>query len=206
MSVRPVARALGDELQHPIEVRHPAERARDLGGRLEPADDALQVVVAAPDVAIQARIRDRDGRPVREDRDRFFIVVRELAVGLLGQVQVAPCLSVHDDRHAEEAVHRGVREREAVGLRMRADVLEPERPRFADQHAEHPAPARQVADRTMRVLVDPPREEPLELLTAVVEHADRGVSRAGQLDGDRQQLIEHGLWVQLRDQGAADVE
>ena len=59
-----------------------------------------------------------------------------------------------------------------------------------DQHAEDAAAARQVADRALRLLVDAGGEEALELLAALVEHADRGVARAGHLAGDLEQLMQ----------------
>ncbi len=86
---------------------------------------------------------------------------------------------------------------------MRADVRQPQRARIGDQHAEHAAAARQVADRAVRVLVDAGGEEALELLTALVEHADRGVASARQLASDFEQSLEHGLRVELGDERAA---
>ena len=89
---------------------------------------------------------------------------------------------------------------------MRADVGQPQRPRIVDQHTEHAAPAGQVADRSMRLLVDARGEEPLEQLAPLVEHADRRVARAGQLARDLEQLIEHDLRIELGDQRAPDGE
>ena len=54
---------------------------------------------------------------------------------------------------------------------MVADVVEPQRARVVDQHAEDAAPARQVADRAVGVLVDAARDEALELAALVVEDA-----------------------------------
>ena len=89
---------------------------------------------------------------------------------------------------------------------MRADVVQPQRPRVGDQDAEHAAPAREVADRAVGLLVDPGGEEALELLAALVEHADRGVARAGELARDLEQPLEHRLGVEHGDERAADVD
>ena len=59
---------------------------------------------------------------------------------------------------------------------------------------------------TMRRLVDAPGEEPLELLAILVQHADRRVPGARQLDRHREKLVQDGFGVQLRDQRPADIE
>ena len=79
---------------------------------------------------------------------------------------------------------------------MGPHVGEPQRPRAVDQHAEHAAPARQVADRPVRVLVDPRGEKPLEAFALVVEYADRGVARAGQLTRALEQALEHSFGIE----------
>ena len=89
---------------------------------------------------------------------------------------------------------------------MRAHVGQPQRPRVGDQHAEHAAAVRQVAD----LRGGSPRrcrgEEPLEALPPLVEHADRRVARAGHLARRLQQALEHGLGLELRDQRPARLE
>ena len=125
------ARALDHQLQDPVEIRHAAERAADLGGRLETADGALELVAALTDGPIQAGVGDRDRGPVGEHHGGLFVVVGELAAVLLGQVEVPPRLALDDDRYAEEGGHRGMGERKPVGLRVRADVREAQRPRLA---------------------------------------------------------------------------
>ena len=83
---------------------------------------------------------------------------------------------------------------------MRADVGEPQRPRVGDQHAEHAAPAREVADRAVRLRVDAGGQEALEPLAPLVQHADRGVARAGQLARDLEQPFEDGLGIEDGDE------
>ena len=102
----------------------------------------------ARDVRVQARVLDRDRRPVGEhDRAPPRRSRRTSPLGLLGEVEVAPRLAADEDRHAEERVHRGVPERESVGARMVAHVGEPQRLRVADQPPEDAVASRQLADR-----------------------------------------------------------
>ena len=200
------ARPLRDELQHPVEVRDAAERARDLRRRLQTAVRALELVPALADVAVQPGVVDRDRRPVGEDDGRVLVVLGELADRLLGQVEVAPDLAADGDRHAEEAAHRRMRQGESVRLGVRADVGQSQRLRIPDQDPEHAAPVRQVADRAVRLLVDPLREELVEHLAALVEHPDRGVPRPRELLGELEQPVEHHVGIQLGHDGPRDVE
>jgi hypothetical protein len=199
-------RALDHQLEHAVEVGDASERPRDLRGGLEPPHRALQLVAPLAYVAIQARVRDRDRRPIGEDHDRLLVLLRELAPRLLREIEVPPHVAVHHDRHAEERVHRGVGERESVGLRMGADVGEPQRLRVADQDPEEPAPVRQVADRPVGLLVDALRDELLERLAPLVEHADRGVASGGDLLGDVEQAVEEDVRVELGEQRTSDVQ
>ena len=61
---------------------------------------------------------------------------------------------------------------------MVADVVEAQRARVVDEHAEDATPAREVADGAVGLLVDAAREEAGELAAAVVEDAQRDVPRA----------------------------
>ena len=99
-----------------------------------------------------------------------------------------------------------MRQREPVRLGVRADVGQPQRLRIPDQHPEHAAPVRQVADRAVRLLVDPLREELVEHLAALVEHPDRGVPRPRELLGELEQPVEHHVGIQLGHDGPRDVE
>ena len=54
--------------------------------------------------------------------------------------------------------------------------------------------------------VDAARDEAPQLAAVVVEDPDRGVARAGQLAGDAQQLLEHGVDLELGHQPAARLE
>jgi len=89
---------------------------------------------------------------------------------------------------------------------VRADVVEAQRARVADQHAEDAAAAREVADAAVGLLVDARGEEALERLAPLVEHADRGVAGAGHVARRFEQALEDGVRVELGDQRAARVE
>ena len=120
----------------------------------QPAHGALELLASGGHVAIEPGVLDRDRRPVGQDDDGLLVVGRErLAADLLGEVQVPPRLAANEDRDAEEGAHRRVPRREAVGARMLADVVQAQRARVVDEHAEQAATARQVADGA----VDRPR-------------------------------------------------
>ena len=193
-------RALHDQLQHAVEIRDAAEREADLGRGLEAAHRALELVPAFAHRAVEASVGDRDRGPVGENDRSLLVVLGENAVVLLGQVQVSPGLTVDHDRHAQERRHRRMGEREAVGLRVHAHVRQPQRAGVADQHSKHAAPPRQVADRAVRLFVDPDGEEALEPLAAFVQHADRRVLGARQLTRNRQQPLKDRLGIEDRDQ------
>ena len=55
--------ALDDQLEDAVEVGLAAERARDRGRRLEPADGALELVAALLERLVEPRVLDRDRRP-----------------------------------------------------------------------------------------------------------------------------------------------
>ena len=198
--------ALDDDLEDAVEVGLAADRAGDLGRRFEPVHGALHLVAAALHAAVEAGVLDRDRRPLGEDHRRLLVGLVEVALFLLGQVEVAPGVAADHHRHAEEVGHRRVAGGEAVGARVVADVGEAQRPRLLDQQAEHAAPARQVADRAPRLLVDAVGDEALQLVAVLVEHAERGVAGAGQLAGDLEHAAEDDLRVELGDEAAADVD
>ena len=89
---------------------------------------------------------------------------------------------------------------------MVADVGHAQRPRIADEDAEDAVPAGQVADRAVGVRVDPTGQEALELLAALVEDAQRGVARAGELSSHLEHAVEDDLEVELGHQRAPDFE
>ena len=70
--------------------------------------------------------------------------------------------------------------------------------RVADQRAEDPRPCGQVADRACASRVDAGRDEALEPVAAPVDHAERRVTRAGELHRDLDDSLEQRVERQLR--------
>jgi hypothetical protein len=89
---------------------------------------------------------------------------------------------------------------------MLAHVVKAQQSRVRDQDAEDAVAAREIPDRGMGGLVDPDREEALEALAAVVEHAESGVPGTRQLSRNLEHALQQPLDVELRDQRAADIE
>ena len=89
---------------------------------------------------------------------------------------------------------------------MFADVGEPQRPRVRDQLAQHAASSRQSADVLAFGLVDPDREEALQLCAGGVQHAQRRVAGAGELACGLEHAVEHHLEVELGEHAAGEVQ
>ena len=158
------AGALDDQLEHAVEVglrRRPRGRSR--------------VVASSPRTARSSSARRLLGLAYRR---AFSIAIaaqpasvdRRLLVGLVngrrrpsrsGRGCPTPRRGSRIGTPRKRA-HRRVAGREAVGARVLADVGEAQRPRVVDEHAEHAAAARQVADRRVRLGVDAAGEEALE--------------------------------------------
>src|SRR5947209_529920 len=87
--------------------------------------------------------------------------------------------------------------REAEALRMSSDLREAQRTRILDQHPQDAAAARQIADGTVRVRVDPDREKALELAALLVEHAERRVARSRDSHRLVDDAAQHRLGIEL---------
>ena len=149
---------------------------------------------------------DRGRRPFGEDHGRLLVFRGELAVRLLGEIQVAPRHTADDDRHTEEPAHGRVTLGEAVAARVFADVAQPQRLRLPDQDAEYASAARQIADRRARLLIDPERQELLERGPLLVEDSERRVACSGDLARRRQNPIEDSLWIEFGNKSAPRIE
>ena len=199
--------ALDDQLEHAVQVGHAAHRVGDVPRRLERAHGALELQAAALAALVQAGVVDRSGRPLGEHHHGLLVLLGELSSALLlSQVQVAPGLAADHDRNAQEGPHLGVAHREPVALGVLANVGQPQGTRVVDQYPEDAASARKVANRTLRGAIDPDREEAFELLTRLVEHAERRVPGAGDLAGFPEDPVEHRLSVVLGDQVSPDAQ
>ena len=89
---------------------------------------------------------------------------------------------------------------------MLSHFREAQRLLMLDQRAEHPAPARQIADCALCVLVDPGGQELLELGALFVQDPERRVARAGDLPGGLQHPVENLAQIELGHELTPDVE
>ena len=159
-------------------------------GTVDGLDDA--VVQLAPDalalldrrqpldLPIEAGVLDGDGGLSSEGDHGRLVLLGELWPGqLIGQVEVADGPSPGDDRHAQEAVHRGVIGAEAGRAGVVSQVGQPDRSGVLDQGAEQPAAARQVMDQRLLLGRHAAGDELVQVAVAV-EHAQGGVAGPGQ--------------------------
>ena len=103
---------LRDEVKQLRQIELAHERVPDLIERLKLARPRRRRLV-------QARVLDGDRRLRGEQGDELFILHAErVAALLLGQIEVPVGDAAQEDRHAEEAVHRGVVRREAHRTRV----------------------------------------------------------------------------------------
>ena len=140
---------------------------------------------------VQLGVVDRDRRPVGEDHGGLLVLLGELAVGLLGQVQVAPRLPADHDRHTQEAAHHRMPRGKPVAARVLANIGQAQRLWMLDQRAEHPSSARQIADRPVGLLVDSRGQELLELGALLVQDPQRRVARPGDLPRGLKHTVQH---------------
>ena len=83
---------------------------------------------------------------------------------------------------------------------------EAQRLRMADQLSEHAVAARKVADRRVRLFVDPEGEEASKLVAALVQNAKGGVASARQLARRVEHHLKHALQIETRDEGPPDLD
>ena len=143
-----IAQPSCDEAEERLELELSRERVPDLAERLEVAQPPVRRLV-------EPGVLDRNSGLGGEQLRQLLVLVRETpAALLLGEIQVPVRDSTKQDRHPEEAPHRRMVRRKPDRTRVVAEVVEPQRLGVADQHAQDPASARQVADRGMRLGVD----------------------------------------------------
>ena len=167
---------VGDQREQPRQLDIGQHRVADLVQRLELAQPAGSRLV-------QAGVLDGHRSLCREERDELRVLLRELRPTLLlGQVEVSVGDAAEHDRDAEERLHRWMVGGKPDRERVLRQVGQPQSLGLADQDAENAAAARQLADRFVGGSVDSGRDEPLELGTAPVDHAQRRILGAGELD------------------------
>ena len=109
---------------------------------------------------MQPGVLDRQaGGRGQTDGQLLVDVGEHLAVGLVGQVQVAVDDAAEADRHAEERGHRRVPRREPEAVGVGVEVRQPQRLRVEDQQTEDAVALGSVTDARRLVLVEPDRDE-----------------------------------------------
>jgi hypothetical protein len=197
---------LDHEVEDDVEIRLPRECLGDLLGRLVGRHAPLELPPPPLLRAERPRVADGHRRPVGEHPHRLLVLIVEAPAGLLGEVEVPPRLTAHQDRHAQERAHRRVTDGKPVRLRMQPDVSDPQRPGIRDQLAEHAATAREITDPRRGLCIDPGRDEPAELLPAVIEHADGGIPCARQVSRHPQDVLQERIEIQFGDDAAANLQ
>ena len=74
-----------------------------------------------------------------------------------------------------------------------AEVPKTQRLAVTDQHSQNPSPTREVADRRVRLCIDPNGDELFETGTKPVDHPERPVARSRQLDRRLDQFPQQRL-------------
>ena len=155
--------AFGDQLEHRFQIGLGADRLRDLNGGVERLDRALELHPLRFRIRVPARMIDRDPGELRHQHHGAFVHLGERAAALLvGQVEIPERLAGNEHGHAEERRHRRMPGREAVGVRVSADVVQTQRPAMRDQLTQHAAPERRSPDLLPRPLVDTGSDEAIE--------------------------------------------
>ena len=157
-------------------VRQLCRRLQREPGREHPLDDV--VVEIAGDalalleqrrrlhVLVQPGVLDRQSGRRGERHDELLVDVGEhVAVGLVGEVEVAEHLVAQQDRHAEERRHRRVVRREAVAVGVGGEVGEAQRLGLDDQQPEDAVTFGEVADAC---------RDPSSSMPTVMNSASRG--------------------------------
>jgi hypothetical protein len=143
-----IAEPACDESEQRVELDLTCQGVSDLTEGLEVAEPAGRGLV-------QPRVLDRHRRLRREQLRQLLVLEREgLPAFLLGEIEVPEGDAPEQDRHAEKALHRRVVRREPDRAGIVAEIVQPQRLRVADQDAENPPAAWEIADRRMRLGVD----------------------------------------------------
>ena len=106
---------------------------------------------------------DRNPGLSGEQRHDLFVGFREFTMLLLGQVEIPVHNSTHENRNAEEASHRRMPGRKAEEVWLLRYIGNTDRTRFSKEDAENPVVAREIADASSCPVVDPCRDEALEV-------------------------------------------
>ncbi len=150
---------------------------------------------------------DGDAGELGQQDERLLVVLGELAAALLvAQIQVAIGHVADADRDPQERRHRRVPGREAIGVRVRADIGQAQRLRVGDELPEHAAAGRQRADPRPGLLVDARRHEAHQGGPGLGEHPDRRIAGARKLARGREHALEDGLEIEIAEHPASEAE
>ena len=79
------------------------------------------------------------------------------------------------------------------GARIVAEVVQPQRLRLTDEHAENSPTSWKVADRRMGLGIDAGREEAFQPMARPVDDAERRVPCAGELSRSLDELLQKSI-------------
>ena len=213
----PVGAAEGDRLQEllgrtagrPQALDDPprlaVERCQPAAPRLEDHDpdrrglnEGREVGPRLPLAAVRAGVGDCRRGLGREQHQHLFVVVGErLAVGLLGEEEVADVGAAVAQRRALEGPREGPRGRDAERAGVGREVGDPQRPRQLAQVLEQAAAAG-PGEQLPPFLGRDVGEDEVGGRARLVDGDDDAVAGAGQPAGTLDHLGEHGVEVQRR--------
>ena len=133
---------------------------------------------------VEPGVLDRQaGGGGQPDGELLVDVGEHLAVGLVGEVEVAVDDAAQPDRHAEERRHRRVAGREPEAVGMGVQVGEAQRFRVEDQQPEDAVTLGTGPDAGRLLVAEPDGDELRQPRPRLVEHPQRGVPGVDQLRG-----------------------
>ena len=154
---------------------------------------ALRLLGLLGGVTVETGVLDRNGGHVCEQEHDPLVLVREVSVGRLGEIEIAEDAAATLDRHAQERVHGRMIGREADGARIVGELVQTERARLVDEHAQDAPSSREAAEQFALLAREPRRDEAADAAIRP-EHPEGAVGRAGHsrggLDDGLQRLVE----------------
>jgi hypothetical protein len=134
---------------------------------LEHADgelvERLELMRPVNDRLVDLHPFDRDRRLGCEERHDLFVSLCEDTAVLSREVEIPVHDVAHEDRDAEEAPHRRMAGRKAPEMWVLCHVGKAERAPITQQDAENAVVTGRVSDLGSRFLVDPRRDEALQV-------------------------------------------
>ena len=154
--------------------------------------EPLELPALALGLVVEASVLDGDGGLGREhNEDSLVLLVERLGALLVGEIDVPEHPSPPGDRSPEEGLHRRMIRGEPDRPRVGADVGDPQWTGFGDERAEEAVAGRRVAERGAFLGRDPDRDELLDQPPIGREHAERSISRVGEVDRQLDDPQEH---------------